>query len=123
MPTREPAMKRAGRLVWDRHGVLTRELLRTPGGFGLGQVPQRLKPEATTTMVCGYCSVGCSLDVHLRNDRAVNLSPTTQYPVNLGMACPKGWEALTPLGAPDRAVSPLLRDANGRSRAVDWPTA
>ena len=116
-------MERARRLVRDRQGVLTRELLRAPGGFGLGQVPQRLQPDATTTMVCGYCSVGCSLDVHLRNEQVVNLSPTSQHPVNLGMACPKGWEALTPLGAPDRAASPMLRDAGGRLRAVDWPTA
>ena len=113
----------AKRLVRDRHGVLTRDLLRTPGGFGLGQVPQRLQPDATTTMVCGYCSVGCSLDVHLKGSQAVNLSPTTQYPVNLGMACPKGWEALTPLRAADRATSPMLRDAGGRLRSVDWPTA
>ena len=116
-------MERARRLVRDRQGVLTRELLRAPGGFGLGQVPQRLQPDATTTMVCGYCSVGCSLDVHLRDEQVVNLSPTSQHPVNLGMACPKGWEALTPLGAADRAASPMLRDAGGRLRAVDWPTA
>ena len=121
--TRNPVMERARRLVRDRQGVLTRELLRAPGGFGLGQVPQRLQPDAITRMVCGYCSVGCSLDVHLRDEQAVNLSPTSQYPVNLGMACPKGWEALTPLQAPDRAISPMLRDAGGRLRAVDWPTA
>ena len=121
--TRNPVLERAGRLVRDRQGVLTRELLRAPGGFGLGQVPQRLQPDAATAMVCGYCSVGCSLDVHLKDGQAINLSPTTDYPVNLGMACPKGWEALTPLRAPDRATSPLLRDAGGRLRAVDWPAA
>ena len=116
-------IERAKRLVRDKQGVLTRDLLRAPGGFGLGQVPQRLQPDATTTMVCGFCSIGCGLDVHLRHGEAINLSPTTQYAVNLGMACPKGWEALTPLGASDRATSPMLRDAGGRLRAVDWPTA
>ena len=118
-----PVIQRAKRLVRDKQGVLSRDLLRAPGGFGLGQVPQRLQPDATTTMVCGYCSIGCGLDVHLKHGQAVNLSPTTQYAVNLGMACPKGWEALTPLNAPDRATSPMLRDAGGRLRAVDWPTA
>ena len=34
---------------------------RAPGGFGLGQVPARLKPDATTTVVCGFCSTGCGL--------------------------------------------------------------
>ena len=115
-------IERVRRLVRDKQGVLTRDLLRAPGGFGLGQVPRRLQPDATTTLVCGYCSIGCGLDVHLRQGRVVNLSPTTQYAVNLGMACPKGWEALTPLSAPDRATAPMLRDAGGRLRAVDWPT-
>lgn len=116
-------LDRAKQLVRNQQGVLTRELLRAPGGFGLGQVPQRLKPDGTTTIICGYCSTGCGLDVHLQQGEAINLSPTTDYAVNLGMACPKGWESLTPLAARDRATTPMLRDGNGRLRAVDWPTA
>ena len=104
-------------------GPLTEELLRNPGGFGLGQVPARQTPDAVTPMTCGYCSTGCSLTVHLKHGEAIGLSPTTQYPVNLGMACPKGWEALSVLGAADRATTPLLRDENGRLTTVDWPTA
>ena len=68
-------------------------------------------------MVCGYCSTGCSLDVHLATARRSTSRPTTDYPVNLGMACPKGWEALTPLAAADRATTPLLRDAARQARA------
>ena len=75
-----------------------------------GKVPARLKPDDTTTMVCGFCSTGCGLNVHLKDGQAINLSADTDYPVNLGMACPKGWEALTPLRAPDRATTPLLRN-------------
>ena len=107
-------------LLHQREGARTRELVRQPGGFGLGQVPSRLAPEATTAMICGFCATGCSLDVHLRNGQAVNITPTTKYPVNLGMACPKGWEALTPLRADDRATTPLLRDADGRLQPVSW---
>ncbi|MHC4875145.1 MAG: molybdopterin oxidoreductase family protein [Planctomycetota bacterium] len=104
-------------------GPLTRELLLSPGDFGLGQVPERTKPDATVTSVCGYCSTGCNLNVHLRDGEAVNLSPVTPYPVNLGMACPKGWEALSVLDAPDRATTPLLRGTNGKLEPVDWSTA
>jgi len=74
-------------------------------------------------MVCGYCSTGCSLDIHLKDGRAVNLTPTTRYPVNLGMACPKGWEALAVLDAPDRATVPLLRQDNGKLEPVGWDVA
>ena len=104
-------------------GPLTNDLVLHPGDFGLGQVPARLKPDATTTVVCGYCSTGCGLTVHLKNGEAINLSADANYPVNLGMACPKGWEALTPLDAPDRGTTPLLRDANGELKPADWPTA
>ena len=110
-------------LIRARDGSLTRELLRKPGRFGLGQVPAAASPDATTAMVCGYCSTGCSLDVHLRDGVAVNLTPSTDYPVNLGMACPKGWEALTVLDADDRATVPMLRGDDGRRRPVDWETA
>ena len=110
-------------LLLNRHGVLTKQLTREPGGFGLGQVPSRLKPDAVTTAVCGFCSTGCGLDVHLKNGEAINLSPAKDYSVNLGMACPKGWEALTPLAAPDRATHPLLRNATGRLERVSWSAA
>ncbi len=106
-----------------RSGPLTTELARAPATTGLPQLPERLAPTETTSMICGFCSTGCSLDVHLREGVAVSLSPTRGHPVNLGMACPKGWEALTPLSAPDRATTPLLRDDHGRLRPVTWSQA
>ena len=112
------------RLLFDRQGTLTQNLLREPGQFGLGQVPRRLKPDRTTTMTCGFCSTGCGLTIHLKEGEAINLSPSTEYPVNLGMACPKGWEALTPLAAKDRAKAPMYRAKRGEALVeTDWETA
>jgi anaerobic selenocysteine-containing dehydrogenase len=110
-------------LLYQREGPLTADLARTSGGFGLGQVPARLRPDAVTRMVCGFCSIGCSLDIHLREGTAINVSPTKDYAVNRGTACPKGWEALAPLRAPDRATTPLVRAADGRFEPIDWTTA
>ena len=105
-------------------GPLTQDLVQRPGEFGLGNVPARLDPDSTTTVVCGYCSTGCGLNIHMRDGKAINLSATPDYPVNLGMACPKGWEALTPLAANDRATTPLLRNPkSGRLEPVDWDHA
>jgi anaerobic selenocysteine-containing dehydrogenase len=105
-------------------GPLTRDLVLEPGSFGLGKVPKRLKPASAVTSICGYCATGCQLKIHLdENGEAINLSPQSGYPVNLGMACPKGWQALDPLDAPDRATTPLLRDASGKLAPVDWNTA
>jgi len=108
----------------DFEGPLTGELVLKPGAFGLGQVPVRHAPDRTTGMICGFCSTGCSLNVHLRNGEATNLTPAVDHPVNLGMACPKGWESLAPLAAPDRGTVPLIRGARGATmEAADWAAA
>src|ERR1051325_160560 len=85
-------------------GPLSTELLLEPARFGLGKVPARLKPDAIARSVCGFCSTGCGREIHIKDGAAVNLTPALEYPVNRGMACPKGWEALAPLAAPDRAL-------------------
>ena len=110
-------------MLHQEDGPLTRDLILNPGGFGLGHIPARQKPDATTPMTCGYCSTGCSLTIHMQQGEAIGLTPTTEYPVNVGMACPKGWEALNVLKAKDRATTPLVRDKNGRQRPIDWPAA
>src|SRR6187402_2659776 len=110
-------------LLHQRDGRLTRELLLNPGGFGLGKLPARRSPDATTGMICGYCSTGCCLNIHLKDGESVGLTPATEYPVNLGMACPKGWEALTVLKSDDRATTPLVRDEKRRLVPTDWHTA
>jgi len=105
-------------------GPKTRQLLRTPGKFGLGQVPQNITPDYTTPMVCGFCSTGCSLNIHIKDGKPVNLTPDSKYPVNLGMACPKGWEALKPLQSNDRATQPLIRSqSTGELEEASWEDA
>jgi anaerobic selenocysteine-containing dehydrogenase len=107
-----------------RHdGPLTRELAREAAPFGLGQLPLGRTPDTLVRSVCGFCSTGCSMDVHLQDGQAVALTPSPDYPVNSGSACPKGWESLAPLSATDRATTPLLRDGRGRLRPVGWDVA
>lgn len=110
--------------IKQHDGPLTRDLVQEPGKFGLGNVPSRLRPSSTTTSICGYCATGCQLKIHLdKNGNAINLTPQAGFPVNLGMACPKGWQALDPLDSPDRATTPLLRSPGGDLLPTDWPTA
>lgn len=118
-----PARSSIAEFLRRLDGPLTRRLDRSPAGFGLGQVPSALVPDRLTTSVCGFCSTGCGLEMHLRHGRAENVTPARAYPVNVGTACPKGWEALAPLDAPDRATSPLVRDARGRLVQASWSEA
>jgi assimilatory nitrate reductase catalytic subunit len=121
---RRVSARKENSLLRQWTGPATADLTLHPGDFGLGNVPARLRPDATTRSICGFCSTGCSLDIHLQSGQAVNLTPTADYPVNLGMACPKGWEALTCLAAPDRATTPLLRNPRtGTLEPADWDEA
>ncbi len=105
------------------NGPLTKDLLQKPAQYGLGKTPEKVTPDATTQSICGFCATGCNLKIHLKNGEAVNLSPETNYPVNMGMACPKGWEALSPLSSPDRATTPLLRNSHGEMEVSSWQNA
>jgi len=109
--------------LFEREGPLTQELVLEPARFGLGLLPEQLQPQAVVGSVCGFCSTGCNLNIHLRDGAAVGLTPAAEYPVNLGMACPKGWESLTVLASPDRAMTPLVRNATGQLEAVNWDSA
>ncbi|MCA9398979.1 MAG: molybdopterin-dependent oxidoreductase, partial [Candidatus Omnitrophica bacterium] len=110
-------------LFYQTEGKFTEELALSYSEKGQGYLPERLHPDGIIKTVCGFCSTGCSLDVHMRGNEAVNLVPTGDYPVNLGEACPKGWESLTPLKASDRAVIPLQRDEKGNFVTLSWHDA
>jgi assimilatory nitrate reductase catalytic subunit len=117
------AAERLGLPMLARRGPLTDDTRLEAAGLELGMLPAKAQPDALAKSICGFCSTGCSLEVHLREGQPIGLTPTPGYPVNTGQACPKGWEALAPLGAADRATTPLLRDPSGKPAPVDWPTA
>ncbi len=119
----EQPARQLPQLIQARTGKMTRELLLHPGQHGLGMTPAELAADITTTATCGYCSTGCGLRIHLRDGEAIGLTPETNYPVNLGMACPKGWESLRVLESDDRATDPLVRSADGKFEAVSWEIA
>jgi anaerobic selenocysteine-containing dehydrogenase len=118
-----PASHRPLLPIIDRNGPLTEELILEPSRFGLGMLPSQLQPQSVVSSVCGFCSTGCNLNVHIRDGAAIGLTPAGNYPVNQGMACPKGWEALAVLDATDRATTPLLRNAHGQLKPASWDTA
>lgn len=104
-----------------RGGPRTDELRRVRSADG-AQVPASRSGDRVVASVCGYCSTGCSLDVHLDGAVPVNLTPTRSYPVNTGSACPKGWEALAPMTADGRGLRPTVRRGR-RTETIGWNNA
>lgn len=78
--------------------------------------------ESVTTTTCGYCGVGCTLVVHVRDARVAAITPALEGLVNRGHACVKGRFAHGFAASPDRLTSPLVR-REGRLEPATWDEA
>ena len=78
--------------------------------------------ERTTTTTCGYCGVGCTLDVHTRGAEVAAITPSHKAPVNRGHACVKGRFAHGFVRSPDRLERPLVR-RDGELVETSWEDA
>jgi formate dehydrogenase major subunit len=78
--------------------------------------------EVITRTTCGFCGVGCSLDVQTRDGTIAAVTPALDGPVNRGHACVKGRFAHGFATAPDRLTTPLLR-RNGSLEPASWEEA
>ena len=82
-----------------------------------------LRPvERMTTTTCGYCGVGCTLDVHVRGGDVAAITPNRDAPVNRGHACVKGRFAHGFARSPERLTTPLVR-RDGGLREASWDEA
>lgn len=79
------------------------------------------RPPATRT-TCGYCGVGCALDVVTADGEVTAVLPARDGPVNQGHACVKGRFAHGYLTSSERLTRPLLR-RDGRLEPVSWDEA
>ena len=55
--------------------------------------------QTVTTTVCPYCGVGCTLDLHVQDDRVVKATSSLDHDITLGNLCVKGrfgWTFLAP---------------------------
>ncbi|GAB3147588.1 formate dehydrogenase subunit alpha [Micromonospora sonneratiae] len=81
--------------------------------------------DRATTTTCGYCGVGCSLRVHVRDEQVAAITPVHGAPVNRGHACVKGRFAYAFTRSRDRLTTPLIREAGRDSplRPATWEEA
>ncbi|MFB9253437.1 formate dehydrogenase subunit alpha [Sphaerisporangium melleum] len=75
-----------------------------------------------TRTTCGYCGVGCALEVLTRDEQVTAVLPCHDGPVNRGHACVKGRFAHGFVRSPDRLTRPLVR-RRGRLEPVSWAEA
>jgi assimilatory nitrate reductase catalytic subunit len=88
----------------------------------LGYTSSRKHADKWVKSTCGYCSVGCGMELGVRNGKVVSVRGNPNHPVNLGKLCPKGLAEHYVLDAKDRAKHPLLR-RNDQLERVGWDEA
>jgi formate dehydrogenase alpha subunit len=79
-------------------------------------------PERRTRSTCGYCGVGCQVEVGTAAGRVVRIDGVREASVNREHLCAKGRYAHAWQGAPDRLTRPLLR-RGGKLEPATWETA
>jgi len=84
------------------------------------------KPDRTVTTVCPYCGVGCQLNLNVKDEKIIQVSPDPDGPANKGQACVKGKFGLDFINHPERLTTPLIRageKGEGKFREASWEEA
>ena len=76
-----------------------------------------------TRSVCGYCGVGCSVDIMTRDNRIIGIQPAMDGPANEGALCIKGQYAYDFVHHPARLKHPMVRGADGEFHQASWDDA
>ncbi|KAA0257928.1 MAG: formate dehydrogenase subunit alpha, partial [Chloroflexi bacterium] len=68
-----------------------------------------IKPDRITTTTCPYCGVGCTLQLHVRDEFIYKVTSPFDSPVNHGNLCVKGRFGYDFVYHPKRVTTPLVR--------------
>src|SRR5260370_7758706 len=84
-----------------------------------GYISARKIPDRWVPTTCGYCSVGCGIEIGVKAGKAVASRAHIAHPVNRGKLCAKVLSEHYTIDAGNRARYPLLRK-NGKLVRVGW---
>ncbi|HNO85463.1 MAG TPA: molybdopterin-dependent oxidoreductase, partial [Anaerolineales bacterium] len=68
-----------------------------------------IKSDRVTTTTCPYCGVGCTLQLHVKDDFIYKVTSPFDSPVNQGNLCVKGRFGYDFIYHPKRTTTPLVR--------------
>ena len=85
--------------------------------------PNRVVADRVVTTTCPYCGVGCTLQLHVKDDFIFKVTSPFDSPVNQGNLCVKGRFGYDYVYHPKRVTTPLIRkvkqEAGKRTQAFD----
>ncbi|MBF0359081.1 MAG: formate dehydrogenase subunit alpha [Magnetococcales bacterium] len=98
-------------------------LFECPTGALQGAYETVSEFDKKVSTVCGFCAVGCKLNVLVKGDRITAIEPDPDGSANLGHACVKGRFGYLFSNAPDRLETPLIKQKDGSFRESSWHEA
>jgi len=75
-----------------------------------------------TRVVCPYCSLGCNINLHVKDNEVIGAAPVENSPVNRDHLCVKGKFGWDFVHSRDRVTAPLVK-TNGTFVEVTWEEA
>ena len=112
-----------------QRSIATVSILSTGLNFDVEQAKaagQELKLKGTTEYpnICHFCSGGCGVIVHVRDNKLINLEGDPDHPTNKGSLCPKGAALGQVRGNTRRITKPLYRAAGAKDwQPISWDAA
>jgi len=82
----------------------------------------QLPPPKSTATHCPYCAFQCGMVLRGPVRRA-KVTGGSDFPVNKGALCVKGWTAAATLNHTERLLTPLARNGDGKLSPVSWEEA
>ena len=81
-----------------------------------------IKPDRVITTICPYCGVGCTLNLHIKEDVVYGVTSPFDASANHGNLCVKGRFGYDFIHAKDRLTQPLMRKG-GELYPATWDEA
>jgi formate dehydrogenase alpha subunit len=72
---------------------------------------------------CPYCGVGCQMDLHIKDNRVVQISAPVDVGPNWGNLCVKGRFGIGFVQDDKRLTHPLTKGKDGKFRKISWDKA
>jgi len=76
----------------------------------------------TVKTTCGYCGVGCQLELHVKGNQIIKVTGAEDTAPNYGSLCVKGRFGYDFVHSPERLKSPLIKK-DGKFEEVSWEEA
>ncbi|MGE4317410.1 MAG: molybdopterin oxidoreductase family protein [Deferribacterales bacterium] len=94
--------------------------------IGLSVTPEAEAVQAVDKWVkgaCRFCGTGCGVYIGVKKGKVVAIKGNPDAQTNFGFLCVKGFLAYKCMYHPDRLKAPMIRQKDGKFKAVSWDQA